>query len=560
MHVVTLSQYFCVMPAKCNRCKKWGHWQQDCYVGRIRLDEIFDAQGLKDAQRDLAGLQPKNAKEAERKKWIGLFIDKLDKAIGPLDAKGLRWLRNVSYMQRCDSKGKPSGRHQAKSPKGISGPAYGNGLVSQVHLQGMLRELRGYALGPSAQSCTEYWKRKHGHAHDLDFKCCQPSILSQLPAQLTWEDGRAPPVLRELRALAETRDELFKELAEYHSLELDSKHYDGYQKDLLKKLTTSLCFGGSPEGWVKSVCMESQCWMRQKEPHPRIKALQEELDQLRVAIFESVKWAPFVAEWREVLKEEKNGDSKAIDRSIMARIAQDCEAKAMLAMKTQLEEDGWKLIALIFDGVIVLHREGVVIDLNSLQDRVLRDTGFEMIIEEKPLFDAAPKLTLDRAFGCDVGALPVGGIGLTSKANGSTSSAFTKKRAPTKNASNGLCENKKPKVDDKGKNGGLRRTKFEATEAECEEEERKSSRAAKRDLKGQKIEDLGSEDCAVSEDNDDDSSDDSGFITEDDTSDVDDSDSDDSDDDNKDNDNNNDDDDAADSDDDDDDKNDSNDD
>ena len=53
--------------ATCSRCKRRGHWQQDCFVGRIRLDEFFDAQGFKDARRDFAALQPKDPKQELRK-------------------------------------------------------------------------------------------------------------------------------------------------------------------------------------------------------------------------------------------------------------------------------------------------------------------------------------------------------------------------------------------------------------------------------------------------------------------------------------------------------------
>ena len=57
---------------------------------------------------DLAALQPKGPKQELRKKWIGDYLEKVDKAYGPPDEKGLRWLRKVAYLQRCDSKGKPT--------------------------------------------------------------------------------------------------------------------------------------------------------------------------------------------------------------------------------------------------------------------------------------------------------------------------------------------------------------------------------------------------------------------------------------------------------------------
>ena len=493
--------------ARCSRCKRHGHWQQDCFVGRIRLDECFDAQGLKDARRDLAALQPMGRKQELRKKWIGDYLEKVDKGYGPADERGLRWQRKVAYVQRCDSKGEPTGRHTAKSVGG--GPAYADGSVSQIHLQGMLRELRGYAVGPSARSCPAHRQRERGHAHDLDFKCCQPTLLSQLPAKLTWADERAPPSVKQLLALCTGtgRDELYKELAEYHALDPDSAHYDGYQKDLLKKLTTSLCFMGTYEGWIRREELPSM------EPHPRIKALQAELEQLRIAVFESVEWAPFVAEWREVLKKEKAGDAKAIDRSVMARIAQDLEAKALLAMKAQLEEDGWVLLALVFDGAIVRHREGHAFDLGRLQERVRRDTRFEMVINEKPLFDAEPKLTLDREFGGVVEASPTSTSGTWQpRPSNNAAGSSSRSHVPQSNAS-GSSSSLPPRVGTKAALGSLRRSSFVATKAQCKAEERASARAARREeAECKDAEQLGSDDSANSDDSDD--SDDS-FIVKD---------------------------------------------
>jgi hypothetical protein len=377
----------------CKRCQRTGHWAQDCPVGRVLLSEFFDAQGFKDALRDLAAIEPQNETERARKEWLGKYLDKVDQAYNKVpDANGLRWSR-VKYQQRCDSNGKPAGRHQATDV--ATGPAYADGKRSDACQQGMLRELRGYAVGPSARSCPEYRRRTHGHARDLDFKNCQPIVFSQQPALLTWTNGRAPPALTEIPAFCAPggRDALYKELAVYHTLDPDSAHYDGYQKDLLKKLTTSLFFGGTYDGWI---------W-RQKLPqieaHPRIKALQAEIELLRTAIFESEQWAPFVAVWRDVLKAEKKGDAKAIDRSIMARIAQHLEDQCLMAMTAQLKEDGWTVLALIFDGALVRHREGHHFDLARLEERILRDTKLKMTIEEKPLFDVEPKLVLNRDFG-----------------------------------------------------------------------------------------------------------------------------------------------------------------
>ena len=83
-------------------------------MGRILLSEFFDAQGFKDAQRDLAALEPTSVGEQTRKQWLSGYLDKVDQTYSKVpDANGLRWSR-VNYRQRCDSEGKPAGRHEAR--------------------------------------------------------------------------------------------------------------------------------------------------------------------------------------------------------------------------------------------------------------------------------------------------------------------------------------------------------------------------------------------------------------------------------------------------------------
>ena len=60
------------------------------------------------------------------------------------------------------------------------------------------------------------------------------------------------------------------------------------------------------------------------------------------------------------------------------------------------------MLSLVYDGAIVRHREGHSFDMAKLQDRVFRETKLHMVIEEKPLFEAEPALTLRRDFGLSV--------------------------------------------------------------------------------------------------------------------------------------------------------------
>ena len=127
---------------------------------RRSSSSLHDAQGFRDARRDLKALVPANEKEKARTQWISGYLDKVDQAYGKPDANGMRWLR-ATYRQRCDSKGKPAGRHEARVSAAPLYDQEGNyDRYAHVCLQHMLRELRGYAVGPSARSCPAYRRRE----------------------------------------------------------------------------------------------------------------------------------------------------------------------------------------------------------------------------------------------------------------------------------------------------------------------------------------------------------------------------------------------------------------
>ena len=75
-----------------------------------------------------------------------------------------------------------------------------------------------------------------------------------------------------------------------------------------------------------------------------------------------------------------------------------CGASTVQNMAAQLGDDGWQVLALIYDGCVVRDRSGCAIDLARLEARVHQETGLRMIIEEKELFDAQPRLVLSRSF------------------------------------------------------------------------------------------------------------------------------------------------------------------
>ena len=377
-------------------------WPPRCFADKKRprvatceLQECVSAAGFKRARDDLDGLQPTKAAEKRRKHWLSNYLDAIDASYAKkVDTDGLRWQR-VPYGQRPDSEGNGTARQEATSVRTMK-KCDGKSFAS-VCLQGMPRALRPYA-------CS-------GVARDLDFKMCHPLIFAQLPATLTWTTPRGAPSVTEICKLCQDggkgRDELFKELAIWHALDADADRWPEYRKDLLKKLVTQLFYGGSYKSWIQKSLLpprESDDGTklppvrdpRHEARHPRVNALETEVRALREAIFTSEQWAAFVAMWRKLLHAEKGGDKDAIDRSVMSRIAQELEDRCLRAMVAQLGDDGWEVMALVYDGCIVRDRAGHKIDLKRLEDRVRKETGLNMILEEKELFDAKPTLTLAR--------------------------------------------------------------------------------------------------------------------------------------------------------------------
>ena len=63
-------------------------------------------------------------------------------------------------------------------------------------------------------------------------------------------------------------------------------------------------------------------------------------------------------------------------------------------MRSQLADDGFSTIALIFDGLVVLERPGVALRLERLEARIALQTSFALKVAEKPLYDTSSWPTL----------------------------------------------------------------------------------------------------------------------------------------------------------------------
>lgn len=272
-------------------------------------------------------------------------------------------------------------------------PGWNKGEARSVCIQGAPREVRVFM-------CCRW-------AHDYDMANAQPEMLRQMPRRLQWIDGRQAPVLPELERWCADRPEYIEHVSNVHNLPTDEQRHYEYRKDTVKELMIRLMFGGKYKSWIEDLCSEMRRSAAREPRSSRVKTLQKELEQLRKDVFESRQWVGFVEKDRARLKAEgkkkKEGQEEwqedaAIDRTVFSRIAQKTENEVLTVMRRFCNEQGWTVLTLCFDGLMLADRPGHTLDLAAMNARILRDTSYQIKIVEKPLFSPTfPVLSLNRA-------------------------------------------------------------------------------------------------------------------------------------------------------------------
>ena len=156
-----------------------------------------------------------------------------------------------------------------------------------------------------------------------------------------------------------------------------------------------LMFGGKYDGWLR----DNRSSIKRTERSPRVKKLAQELMDLRTAVFESLEWVRFVEADRERLRKKgKKETEDEIDRSVFSRVAQSLENEVLTSMRKWLGSNGWTVLVLCYDGLIVQHRPDYSVDLRAMEVKIEQDTKFALKLVEKPLFcRELPTLSLARA-------------------------------------------------------------------------------------------------------------------------------------------------------------------
>ena len=346
----------------------------------VEMTEFIDVEGLEVMSMTLSELmESMTITDKEREKahfmlhYLQAFDDESGSAMtGPLG-------RSVKPLT-CRYKNRHEGGRLYAIGKSVA-TTYKNGEARTVAVQSANREIRWYLCGRFAR--------------DFDLANCQPEILRQMNGQLTWADGRKPSEMPQLNSWCSNRQQFIDHVAEVHSLPSDDVRWPDFRKDTVKQLMIRLMFGGTYDAWIRDIGGDPALPIKS----PLVTRLAKELAKLRDDVFASDQWKDFVARDLERLQREAKKETQdEMDRSTFARIAQSEENRVLTVMRNFITRQGFQVMTLCFDGLMVIERPGHALDLTALNAEILRKTGYALQVVEKPLFNDSdwPDLQLAR--------------------------------------------------------------------------------------------------------------------------------------------------------------------
>lgn len=402
---------------------------------RAVLVEIVDASRLERLRAHLAHLREQASSSAVVRKvdFLLAFCEQLavsfhrapsteDVAVGTLRTRCV-------YACLCDP---PSGRlrgrlYPCKSTQRLRaevgvGNDGGDDGARPVSIQGMPRAIREWVLP---------------HARDFDICNCQPETLRQL---LAWN---GPPFVTfpALARWCSDREGAIGLVCRFHRV--PTKGRGNENKDLVKKLIMTLVFGGYYRSWVKRELTPLKASYPQVSDAPccpYVMDLASEMERAREAVLSMPLYAQDVAAIAEVrerryaaelrrelanarqmakghkigrlamrvrneglsAQEQREALQEIVKRSVFSIVLQDLENRMLFVMRDYLESRGRIVLALCFDGCVVLAHpaddgpKGVEFLCGEMQDAIERagrdllPCTFRMRIVEKPMFGLCP--------------------------------------------------------------------------------------------------------------------------------------------------------------------------
>ena len=161
-----------------------------------------------------------------------------------------------------------------------------------------------------------------------------------------------------------------KEIASHHDISRDSA----------KELVLRVMYGGSYETWLTEnvkVNTNNVC--------ERVRDLYRSMREVRTKVLSSEKWSCILSWTRE--KKKQAGEDECA-RSAFALITQERQDRVLLQADRAFRELGWCVASLIFDGMLVKHREDANLaeTLRLVEASVLEHTSYRIQLLEKPLY------------------------------------------------------------------------------------------------------------------------------------------------------------------------------
>ena len=367
------------------------------------LTEFLDCEGMSTMRLQINNLL-KNAdlpqKQRERGEMFLQFLTTLEKESGD-EIEGPLGYRVKPLI--CKYKARNNGG-RLYATGGATIQEFGGGYAYTCCIQGVPREIRPFL-------CCRW-------SHDYDMKNAQPEMLRQMSKLLEWREKRSPPDLPMMEEWCADRPGFIHHVANLHRLPTDAEKWEDYRKDMVKRAVISLMFGGQYETWRKEVCKDLGRKLKDEPVCEKLVSMEKELEELRKATFTSIQHKKFYEEDMQRLKKEGkkvdregNTDMAAIERSIFARIAQREENRILDIMREFMKKEGFEVLSLCFDGLMVKHRRDKSPDLKKLNDMIYEKTkvqredkegqlhyvGYRLQVEEKPMFsETFPDASLSR--------------------------------------------------------------------------------------------------------------------------------------------------------------------
>ena len=273
---------------------------------------------------------------------------------------------------------------------------------------------RRYVSGPGLQPCPSRLRQKlcANTYHDIDVANAHPQLMYQLALKM----GVQAEELPSLSALVHDRDGVYTSLQRFYAA----------SREDTKTLVLTLLNGGGVEQWLRDT-HERRTRPAPPRVHHHVEALRTTERRLVVDAFKAhfgdrldgiedeIKcerraavqrcegelaaaqtYAARNAAQAALDKAQLEATASSIEKTIFAISLQEVEDSVLAVVDEALRAEGVPVDALIFDGVLARHVEGLDLDaaMRQAEAAVLDKTGYAVELVEKPLYAPTPTLAV----------------------------------------------------------------------------------------------------------------------------------------------------------------------